>query len=192
VRPWRNSSAGWAPDTPSVPAVDDEERDAADAERAGLGLVAADGLGVAVAGQDVADLGLVEADLDGERGELVVVGDGEALRERAAVEALLERVLAAVGLRQVQQAVGVEAVAAAVQVEPEVQALTRGHARDPVEHRVDLRGGPAEPGLQLLGVRAAQLRRRLRRRVQLERLPLDVDLTGVREPCQRGLEPSPR
>ena len=125
---------------------------------AGLGLVGANGVVVPVGVQDVAHLGFVEADVDGDPGERRVVGHRQALGERGVVQVLLEVVLNAVGQRQVQKAMGVEGVPAADAVEPEPEALPGGDRGHPVLHRPCLLRADLVLGGQSVGVAARFLR----------------------------------
>ena len=89
---------------------------------------------------------------------------------------------------EVQQPVGVEGVARPGPLEVEVEPLGGRRGRQPVVGCRGLLAGHAVlPGQSLDVVAFAPCRRV---RIELEGPPHDVDLIGVFEPLQRGLEPA--
>src|SRR5262249_27994410 len=95
------------------PTAQHEERHAADAERACLGLVGTDLARVRVGGERAIELRAIEPGLYGRGGERRGIAERDAVGEMGAEQALDHRRLHATLVRQLDHAVRVEGVAAA-------------------------------------------------------------------------------
>ena len=170
----------------AIGAIEHEERDAGDAQLAGLQLVMTDVVGIGVAGEHVADGTLVETRLDRESREDVVLANRRSLDKVARHQALLECVLPAHRMREVDQAVCIEGVARPRAIEVEVKAFGRGvggHTRlsclgSGATHAV--LGSQPLHRITLCGGRST--------RIKLETAPGHVHLALVIERSQGALE----
>src|SRR5690242_9322528 len=170
----------------TVPAVDDEEGDAAHAERPGHLLVGLHRLPVLAAGQDGQRLVAVQPHVGRETGERGVVEDRGLIGEVRAVQPLGQLGLPAPRPGQLQQPVRVPGVAAPQVLHAEGQpGLGRTPFHLPLRLAGLLQAQPVLAGQRLDRRRGHPGRRR---RVQLERAVDDLDLVAVREMLQRLLE----
>ena len=124
-----SSSAGWAPAAPYFRSTTKNGTPVAPRACA-VAPSCRTAAQVAAVGQRLADLGLVEADLDGERHQRVDVEDRAALLEVGVQQPLLELVAQAVLGGEVQQLVGEQGVAADAVGQVVLQPLGGGELLD--------------------------------------------------------------